>query len=304
MWTWPLRSTPVWPDLPGQFGSARKYDIHTGVDLYTELGTEVLAVEAGVVVGIHPFTGEDAGSPWWNRTSAVIVRGESGYVLYGEIQPSCTVGESLSQGQVLGVVAVPVLPSYKGRPQVMLHLELNSGENWADIWIRDRPQGLLDPSPLLLEANNPVHFDITQYPGESFRGVCIASAVVRIHSEGRILLLRRNLDAPWFPNQWCFPGGVRKDILESAVETARRETWEETRLRVSWLTPAGEFFAYAPQKVFRVSVFDAEVPGRPRPRLSYEHRGYKWYTPGTPLTDVPENTLRLLQTGREVSNAL
>jgi 8-oxo-dGTP pyrophosphatase MutT (NUDIX family) len=287
----------VWPDFPGQFGHRRKFDTHSGVDLYTELDTEVLAVEAGVVEGIYPFTGVEAGSPWWNSTSAVIVQGESGFVLYGEIQASCLAGDVLERGQVLGRVAVPVLATYKGRPQVMLHLELHSDAKWEEIWVGEKPRSLQDPTPFLLEAERTQEleqFDPLQYDGQRFRGVCVHSSVVRIFSEKKVLLLRRGQNAPWFPGQWCFPGGVRAG-WESPEETARREVWEETKIRVNDLTLTGEFFAYAPSRVFRVSVLDTQVSGCPRPRLSHEHQGYKWYVQGTPLADVPENTWRLLQ---------
>ena len=57
-WIWPLTAAPLFPDEPGQFGTRRVEDVHTGVDLYCELGTEVRAVEAGEVVALEWFTGQ------------------------------------------------------------------------------------------------------------------------------------------------------------------------------------------------------------------------------------------------------
>jgi murein DD-endopeptidase MepM/ murein hydrolase activator NlpD len=81
-WTWPLQHTaPLMPDVVGQFGHRRKFDTHTGVDLYCELGTNIVACEDGIVVNIQWFTGANAltedGIPsnWWNDTKAILVVG-------------------------------------------------------------------------------------------------------------------------------------------------------------------------------------------------------------------------------------
>ena len=76
-WSWPLSSTPLMPDEPGQFGAKRRHDIHTGVDLYCEMGTDVLAVEAGVVTKVVWFTGSQAPGlgEWWNDTLAILIEG-------------------------------------------------------------------------------------------------------------------------------------------------------------------------------------------------------------------------------------
>ena len=44
-WIWPLKASPILPDEPGLFGAVRKFDIHTGIDLYCEISTDVVAVE-------------------------------------------------------------------------------------------------------------------------------------------------------------------------------------------------------------------------------------------------------------------
>ena len=57
------------------------------------------------MVAIEAFTGPGAGSPWWHDTEAVLVEGESGVVLYGELVPCVKVGDEVVAGQVVGRVS-------------------------------------------------------------------------------------------------------------------------------------------------------------------------------------------------------
>jgi murein DD-endopeptidase MepM/ murein hydrolase activator NlpD len=139
---------------PGAFGVVRTHHIHEGVDLYCAAGTPVSAVEAGVVVAVVPFTGPAAGSPWWLDTQAVLVEGESGVVLYGEISAETEVGATVDAGQRIGQV-VRVLRNDKGRPTAMLHLELHvAGTRNSFGWPLSGPcpATLQDPTPKLLEV--------------------------------------------------------------------------------------------------------------------------------------------------------
>lgn len=157
MWIWPLLTPALtWPDAPGQFAAVRKHDIHTGVDLYTEPMTAVVAVETGTVVGIEPFTGAQADSPWWNDTQVVLVEGPSGVVAYGEIAPlpGLQLGQVVEQGMRLGQV-LTVLRHDKGRPMTMLHLELYNEDTRTTVWWRPedpKPANLRDPTPFLEQA--------------------------------------------------------------------------------------------------------------------------------------------------------
>lgn len=138
------------PPLPqGRFGALRKYDVHTGIDLYCALGEPVYAIESGVVVGTEQFTGMLVGSPWWNDTWAVSVCGKSGVIVYGEICPEVTLTASVKEGDRLGSV-LTVLRKNKGLPMTMLHLELYSRLMPFPEWLlgRLRPVGLLDPTYL------------------------------------------------------------------------------------------------------------------------------------------------------------
>lgn len=146
-------------DELGAFGVPRKYDVHTGVDLYCKEGDEVSAMESGVVISIEWFTGPKVNMPWWNNTQAVGVLGASGVINYGEVivNPTLKVGDSINENDTIGWV-VPVLKKDKGKvPSTsMLHLELYSeyDGDWA-LWELGKPQpkNLLNPTELLKKAS-------------------------------------------------------------------------------------------------------------------------------------------------------
>jgi hypothetical protein len=176
-WCFPLRDCD-WKlqipqdDHPGAFGAVRKFDVHTGVDLYCDEGSPVCAVEDGEIIAIEEFTGPNAESPWWHETLAVLVRGVSGVVCYGEVSigflpglekpPYLKIGEHIERGDLIGW-SKQVLKKDKGKPMCMLHLELytpKTGETvwWrkggekANWWKETKPPCLLDPTPYLLAA--------------------------------------------------------------------------------------------------------------------------------------------------------
>jgi murein DD-endopeptidase MepM/ murein hydrolase activator NlpD len=140
------------PHSGGKFGAVRKYDIHTGIDLYCEEHSKVFAIESGIVVNICNFTGEKAGSPWWENTQAVLIEGQSGVVLYGEVSTDLNIGDKVKEGQIIGEV-LRVLKKDKGLPMTMLHLELykrgyrGDGEIWN--LNENKPEMLLNPDILL-----------------------------------------------------------------------------------------------------------------------------------------------------------
>ena len=176
-WLWPLKgTTPMFPDKPGLHGAVRKSDIHTGIDLYCEIGTQIVAVEDGVVVLVEGFTGPNAPdpSPWWNDTEAILIEGVSGVVTYGEVKALVEVGDVVKAGQVIAVIETAVLKRFKGRPMVMPHLELMSPGSKATLWWRlgePQPANLLDPTDKLIEAAGYrlTNFDLDIYDNESFR---------------------------------------------------------------------------------------------------------------------------------------
>ncbi|HUU59552.1 MAG TPA: hypothetical protein VMZ50_08415 [Phycisphaerae bacterium] len=154
-WRWPLpEHSDARSDDAGAFGAARRHDVHTGVDLHCPEDALVTSVEPGVVVAVEDFTGPDAGSPWWLPTKAVLVEGDSGVVVYGEVTPLLAEGSRIGVGIPVGYVR-RVLRNDKGRPTAMLHLELMAPGARTTLWWRlgaDRPAGLLDPTAMLAAA--------------------------------------------------------------------------------------------------------------------------------------------------------
>lgn len=279
-WTWPLSAPPFFPDEPGQFGAERVEDVHTGIDLYCELGTEVRSVEDGEVVAIEWFTGEHVPtangvpSTWWHNTKIILVKGASGVVGYGECSPidGLRVGSVVKAGEVVAVVDTAVLKSFKGRPMVMLHLEMYQElEAQADdshtVWWplgAEKPSNLLNPTFYLLDAAakgdpgyTPPRFRMEDYAGVTNRdpnAPCKASkwwsmwggdwenppaplkvtdaAVVVIFNRGGRVLL---LERHGLDRE--YPGGWcfpggKIEVGETASQAAEREAFEETGLIV------------------------------------------------------------------------
>jgi len=172
---WPLKDTkPLFPDEVGCYGVFRRFDRHIGVDLYCEIGTEVVAVEDGRVVAVEGFTGPNADdpSPWWNDTQAILVEGKSGVITYGEVLSQVDVGQEIKQGEVIATVR-PVLKENRGRPMVMLHFELMTHGSVETQWGRLKApleDCLRDPTNLLLEAAGEEleFFRMIDYDGKQF----------------------------------------------------------------------------------------------------------------------------------------
>lgn len=141
---------------PGSFGVTRKNHIHEGIDLYCNNGEEVIAIEDGIIVNISAFTGEIAGSPWWNNTYCILVEGKTGVFNYGELIPNenLKIGMKIQEGEIIGHITT-VLKEDKGRPMNMLHLELytHGTKNHLNEWSLNTPQieNLLNPTQYLIE---------------------------------------------------------------------------------------------------------------------------------------------------------
>lgn len=145
---------PIEPHC-GSFGAKRKFDMHTGVDLYCNEGDTVFAIEDGLVVLVEEFTGKNANSEWWNDTKAVHIEGISGVIVYGEIEPNIEIieGLTISAGQKIGMVK-QVLKHDKGRPTCMLHVELyKHGNRQSCIWTPDKTKNknMLNPTEMLID---------------------------------------------------------------------------------------------------------------------------------------------------------
>ena len=205
MWSWPVPNHVPWeiplPPHDGAFGTRRKHDNHTGIDLYCPTGTPVHAVEDGVVARVEAFTGAAVGSPWWNDTNIVLVKGPSGVVGYGEVKedPDIKPGVPVKRGQRLGVTLQVMTHQKHGRPMTMLHIELYKDEGFftdaastTEWWYHDQPQPsrLLDPTKKLRQAwiqvTDRFHRDSADIPHTA---------------EGRRALINWVLDHPL----WTYP---------------------------------------------------------------------------------------------------
>lgn len=152
-------TVPVYPH-PGAFGYKRKQSTHSGVDLYSSLwANKVHPFEEGIVVSIEKFTGEALGTTWWNDTSCVLVKGASGVICYGEIDPveSLKVGGFVKPSTHIGHV-MRVIKEGREHPEIpgwepsMLHVELYPfGTTKAVHGFCDKH---LDPTPFILDAFN------------------------------------------------------------------------------------------------------------------------------------------------------
>lgn len=141
---------------PGAFGAVRKFDVHTGVDLYCDDGATVYAIEDGTVVDVCDFTGPQVGTPWWNDTQAILIEGKSGVIVYGEVESYVIAGDRVVAGQAIGYVK-RVLIKDKGKPMSMLHMELydHGYRGGCEVWHHNhpKPEMLRDPTQLLISIN-------------------------------------------------------------------------------------------------------------------------------------------------------
>ena len=154
------------PDIPvlnhhGAFMVKRRFDVHTGVDLFTLEDSDVYAVEYGEVVSIRWFTGTNAGTDFWENTQAIDIEGFSGTICYGEVEPikDLKVGDMVEKGQKIAKVK-KVLKEFKGKPMTMLHLAIH--RHGFKYLLKDQSDGCkesffdlqLDPTLLLIQLKN------------------------------------------------------------------------------------------------------------------------------------------------------
>lgn len=143
----PLNKYSLPETLQNTFGAKRKFDYHTGVDLFCNEGDEVYSIYDGVVTNVIEFTGFKE-SPWWNDTYAIMIyHHEIGKTfLYGEIETKLSIGALTSSGSLIGNVK-RVLKNDKGTPTSMLHMECYDGlQNKAVWWYHneEKPKNLED----------------------------------------------------------------------------------------------------------------------------------------------------------------
>lgn len=153
----------------GSFWENRGDRFHCGIDLYSEKGEQIYALNDGLVVAVEIMTHPDK-AHYWNITYQVVVKSDTYYIKYGEvINPTVIVGDYIRKGQAVASVG-QVLdagkikksdPEYiqklKYGKNAMLHLECWKkdpvivhdkylGGNWFDI---HKPINLMNPLFLL-----------------------------------------------------------------------------------------------------------------------------------------------------------
>ncbi len=102
----------------------------------------------------------------------------------------------------------------------------------------------------------------------------VAKALIRDEA-GDLLLLRRGLTHPNFPEHIDFPGGeVEPD--EPHMDAVRREIREETGLDIPLVNIQQVYLKQLADDLTHV-VFLARIPdSKPRVALSWEHSGFEW----------------------------
>lgn len=173
---WPVPKSPTrtlpQPGAPGSFWENRGDRFHCGVDIYAPFGSEVLAMENGLVVQTQLFT-----SPhmigYWNDTYAVTIQHGDLIVRYAEMENVLVhVGSQVKSGTVIGHVGKVLelaritsdSPLYiqklkqKDNP-TMLHVEMFdrfpfdiSNYSGGNTFQNQKPEILLDPAVFLLSC--------------------------------------------------------------------------------------------------------------------------------------------------------
>ncbi len=180
---WPVPDSyskkPPPPGDPGGFWENRGDRHHCGVDIYAPFGSEVRAVESGVVVNISVFTSPEI-IPYWNKTFAVTVRSSFNYYFkYAEMNDVVVhQDQKLRAGQLVGHVGKVLNPSQiddsspdyirrlnEQSQQSMLHFEVYrtnpsishycGGNYFSD----GQPEHLMDPTPFLNHSSEESCFE-------------------------------------------------------------------------------------------------------------------------------------------------
>jgi len=147
--TFPFRARPVasYHERPRAFGSPRDGGArsHAGCDLYAPAGTEILAMEAGIIAR--------ACYPFYDVVFALEIKSADGRVIrYGEISgaaPGLVLGSQVAEGQLIARVG-----KMEHISQAMLHLEVYAGTALGPLTNKGRPPfmrraDLVNPTELL-----------------------------------------------------------------------------------------------------------------------------------------------------------
>ncbi len=96
------------------------------------------------------------------------------------------------------------------------------------------------------------------------------TSAIMLVREGKVLILRRGMTAPWMPGAWNLPGGLI-DEGENPLEAMKRECMEETGI-----APTGiKFHKKISDPAFTLYLFVGET-NQANPRLDHENDGFAW----------------------------
>jgi murein DD-endopeptidase MepM/ murein hydrolase activator NlpD len=131
---------------------------HAGTDILAKYGSDVVAIESGVVRNIFLFTfpGLDKYEKYANTYAIAIKHKDGNYALYAEIQkPKINIGQKVKAGQKIAKVGRVILNSNR----TMLHFEYHSKLPIKTTkWYKNkRPKNLLSSTIYLKKLFNRIN---------------------------------------------------------------------------------------------------------------------------------------------------
>jgi 8-oxo-dGTP diphosphatase len=96
-----------------------------------------------------------------------------------------------------------------------------------------------------------------------------------IHTDGKVLLLKRAKDKNVFPEFWELPGG-KLEYSEKPEIGIAREVKEETGLKIKVNSPYATFSYLWGETHFVDIQFFCTIKGKSEVKISSEHQEYRW----------------------------
>jgi 8-oxo-dGTP pyrophosphatase MutT (NUDIX family) len=131
---------------------------------------------------------------------------------------------------------------------------------------------------------------------QAHEGAVFEVCLFKKNKEGVLyLLLLRSEDDPLYPSIWQVVTGTREGG-EHTISAALREVREETGLQVEnfWVVPhVNSFYVARTDRVLVSPFFACSVNAASEPRLSPEHRAYRWVGLKEACELIPWPTQRL-----------
>ncbi len=112
----------------------------------------------------------------------------------------------------------------------------------------------------------------------------------KIGSNYHFLVLKRTDKETIYPNLWQVITGTCNYPNETAIDTALREVYEETKIKPLklWVVPfIGSFFDISRNKISSIPTFGILADGNSKVELSEEHSEYKWLTLNQTIDILP-----------------